>query len=212
MAWRSVMRRTPTRSLTVVGDLAQTGSAGGTDSWVDALEPYAPGKVHVEHLRVNYRTPSSIMDVASDVLAVAAPGQEPPESVREGDDPPRAVALTGPWSREVPALVAEERAAVGTGRLAVITADAVLDDVTAALPVAARPGPGRDALAEEVVVLTATEAKGLEFDAVVVVEPAALLVQPRGANDLYVALTRATRRLAVAHTGPLPEVLSRLAT
>ena len=210
MAWRSVMRRIPTRSLTVVGDLAQASGAGGATSWIDVLEPYARDKVHVEHLCVNYRTPAPIMAVATDVLAVAAPGQEPPESVREKGDPPRAVAMTGPWAQELPTLVDKEHAAVGAGRLAVITADSVLDEVTAALPVAARARAGRDALVEKIVVLTATESKGLEFDAVVVVEPAALLEQPRGANDLYVALTRATRRLAVAHTGPLPEVLSRL--
>ncbi|WP_372339720.1 helicase, partial [Nocardiopsis sp. CC223A] len=79
MAWRTVMRRVPTRSLTVVGDLAQTGSAAGAASWTDALEPYAPGKVHVERLRVNYRTPAPIMAAAADVLRAAAPGEEPPE-------------------------------------------------------------------------------------------------------------------------------------
>uniref|UniRef100_UPI00278C6C0A ATP-binding domain-containing protein n=1 Tax=Nocardiopsis sp. CC223A TaxID=3044051 RepID=UPI00278C6C0A len=76
-----------------------------------------------------------------------------------------------------------------------------------ALPGAA----GARGLEHDVVALTATESKGLEFDAVVVVDPDALLAAPRGANDLYVALTRATRRLTVAHTGPLPPVLSRLA-
>ncbi|WDZ93116.1 ATP-binding domain-containing protein [Nocardiopsis sp. HUAS JQ3] len=214
MAWRTVMRRVPTRSLTVVGDVAQTGSASGARSWTEALEPYAPGKVHVERLRVNYRTPEPIMAVAADVLRVAAPGEEVPESVREEGDPPRAVRLAS--LAELPALVAEEAAAVGDGRVAVVTADRHADAVAAALPGAARPGaavPGRvgDPLEEAVVVLTATESKGLEFDAVVVVEPGAVLAQPRGGNDLYVAVTRATRRLAVAHTGELPPVLGRLA-
>ncbi|MCP3011759.1 AAA family ATPase [Nocardiopsis dassonvillei] len=214
MAWRTVMRRVPTRSLTVVGDVAQTGSAAGTRSWLEALEPYAPGKVHVERLRVNYRTPEPIMAVAADVLRVAAPGEEVPESVREEGDPPRAVRLAS--LAELPALVAEEAAAIGEGRVAVVTADRHADAVAAALPGAARPGaaaPGRvrDPLEEAVVVLTATESKGLEFDAVVVVEPGAVLAQPRGGNDLYVAVTRATRRLAVAHTGDLPRVLGRLA-
>jgi DNA helicase IV len=214
MAWRTVMRRVPTRSLTVVGDVAQTGSAAGARSWLEALEPYAPGKVHVERLRVNYRTPEPIMAVAADVLRVAAPGEEVPESVREEGDPPRAVRLAS--LAELPALVAEEAAAIGEGRVAVVTADRHADAVAAALPGAARPGaaaPGRvrDPLEEAVVVLTATESKGLEFDAVVVVEPGAVLAQPRGGNDLYVAVTRATRRLVVAHTGDLPRVLGRLA-
>ncbi|MFL1379639.1 HelD family protein [Nocardiopsis protaetiae] len=205
MAWRTVMRRVPTRSLTVVGDLAQTGSAAGASSWTDALEPYAPGKVHVERLRVNYRTPAPIMAVAADVLRAAAPGEEPPESVREDGAPPRAVSLPADLAG-LAALVADERAEIGEGRVAVITADDRIAAVRAALPGAA----GARELEQEVVALTATESKGLEFDAVVVVEPDALLAAPRGANDLYVALTRATRRLTVAHTGPLPAVLSRL--
>ncbi len=70
---------------------------------------------------------------------------------------------------------------------------------------------GPEALDADVAVLTVTEAKGLEFDAVVVVEPARILAEsPRGASDLYVALTRATQRLCVVHTGPLPEVLASL--
>ena len=205
MAWRMVMRRVPTRSLTVVGDLAQTGSAAGADSWTGALEPYAPGKVHVERLRVNYRTPAPIMDAAADVLRIAAPGEEPPESVREDGAPPRAVRLPADLFG-LSALVAAERARVGAGKVAVITADGRSDAVRAALPGAA----GVQDLERGVVVLTAAESKGLEFDAVVVVDPGALLAEPRGANGLYVALTRATRRLTVVHTGPLPAVLSRL--
>ncbi|NYH54646.1 DNA helicase IV [Nocardiopsis arvandica] len=214
MAWRTVMRRVPTRSLTVVGDVAQTSSAAGARSWTAALEPYARDKVHVERLRVNYRTPAPIMAVAADVLREAAPDEEVPESVREEGDPPCAVRLAS-LEEGLPGLVDGEIRRIGSGRVAVVTADRCLDAVAAALPAAARPGPGgsgsgRDALEEAVVVLTATEAKGLEFDSVVVVEPDALLAQPRGANDLYVAVTRATRRLTVAHTGELPDVLGRL--
>ncbi|MFY7068444.1 HelD family protein [Nocardiopsis changdeensis] len=207
MAWRTVMRRVPTRSLTVVGDLAQTGSAAGAASWTGVLEPYAPGKVHVERLRVNYRTPAPIMAVAADVLRAAAPDEEPLESVREDGAPPRAVPLPAGLAG-LAGLVAAERAEIGEGKVAVITADARIGAVRAALPGAA----GARDLEHDVVALTATESKGLEFDAVVVVDPDALLAAPRGANDLYVALTRATRRLAVAHTGPLPPVLSRLAS
>ncbi|SHJ16600.1 DNA helicase IV [Nocardiopsis flavescens] len=205
MAWRTVMRRVPTRSLTVVGDLAQTGSAAGASSWTGALEPYAPGKVHVERLRVNYRTPAPIMAVAADVLRVAAPEEEPPESVREDGAPPRAVALPGGLA-DLPALVEAERARAGGGKVAVIASEGRIGAVRAVLPDAAGAGD----LGQGVVALTATEAKGLEFDSVVVVDPDALLAAPRGANDLYVALTRATRGLTVAHAAPLPAVLSRL--
>ncbi|MFE9243874.1 HelD family protein [Nocardiopsis sp. NPDC006938] len=209
MAWRTVMRRVPTRSLTVVGDIAQTGSAAGARSWEEALEPYAPGKLHVERLTVNYRTPAPIMAVAADVLREAAPDQEVPESVREDGDAPRAVRISGPG--DLPALVAEERRVIGSGRIAVVTSDASLTEVARCLPGATRADAGaRDTPGDAVVVLTATESKGLEFDAVVVVRPEELLAGPRGANDLYVAVTRATRRLTVAHEAALPDPLGRL--
>ncbi|WP_327581973.1 ATP-binding domain-containing protein [Nonomuraea sp. NBC_00507] len=201
MAWRMVMRRVPARSLTVVGDLAQTGSAAGARSWAEVLDPYLEGRWRVEHLKVNYRTPSEIMEVAAQVLRAFDPGQEPPESVRSGGARPRAVRV--PVSG-LPALVKEELAAIGEGRVGVVTSDAVHEE-------AARlwPGGGLDAL---VAVLTVEQAKGLEFDAVVVVDPAGILAQsPMGGRDLYVAVTRATRRLTVAYEGELPGVLSRLA-
>src|SRR5829696_5069353 len=82
MAWRMLMRRSPSRSMTVVGDMAQTGATWGPGSWARALDPYAPGRWRVEELTVNYRTPAEIMAVAADVLAGMGGGQ-PPRSVRE---------------------------------------------------------------------------------------------------------------------------------
>ncbi|MEU8319236.1 ATP-binding domain-containing protein [Nonomuraea sp. NPDC048881] len=205
MAWRTVVRRVPARSLTVVGDLAQTGSAAGARSWAQVLDPYLEGRWREERLLVNYRTPVEIMRVAADVLAAVAPGQEPPESVRDGGDEPRAVRAA---VAELPALVAAERAELGArgegGRLGVITPDGLHARVAALFP-------GSADLDAPVVVLTVTQAKGLEFDGVVVVDPAGILEQsPMGGHDLYVAVTRATRRLTVAHEGELPSMLSRL--
>ncbi|MBB2915302.1 DNA helicase IV [Streptosporangium becharense] len=208
MAWRTVMRRIPARSLTVVGDIAQTGSAAGARSWEEMLDPYVKGRWRQEHLLVSYRTPVEIMRVAADVLRAVAPDQEPPESVRDGGSPPRAVRLDpdapgGPAALE--ALVADELAEIGEGRLAVIVPDARHAWISALFP---REG---DVLDVPVAVLTVTAAKGLEFDAVVVVEPEEILTQtPMGGNDLYVAITRATRRLTVTHRGDLPPMLSRL--
>jgi DNA helicase IV len=215
MAWRMVMRRSPTRSMTVVGDVAQTGAPWGPASWAEALDPHAAGRWRVEQLTVNYRTPAEIMAVAADVLASMGSGLEPPRSAREGD--------TAPWHLEVapselearlPALVAAEAAAVGDGRLAVIVAPGRAEALARAIGTAvtaatARQGPS--VLDARVAVLTVAEAKGLEFDAVVVVDPAAILAGgPHGPNDLYVALTRTTARLGVVHPGDLPQVLSRL--
>ncbi|SDI34306.1 HelD family protein [Nonomuraea jiangxiensis] len=201
MAWRMIMRRVPARSLTVVGDLAQTGSAAGARSWGEVLDPYLEGRWREERLLVNYRTPVEIMRVAADVLRTFAPGQEPPESVRDGEAEPRAVRLP---VAGLPALVAGELAEIGEGRMGVVTPDARHAEVAALFPDGDLDAP--------VVVLTVRQAKGLEFDAVVVVDPAGIMAQsPMGGQDLYVAVTRATRRLTVAYEAELPEPLARLA-
>jgi DNA helicase IV len=195
------MRRVPAKSLTVVGDLAQTGSAAGARSWGEVLDPYLEGRWRVERLEVNYRTPVEIMRVAADVLRSFAPDEEPPESVREGESEPRALRLP---VEALPGVVDEELAAIGEGRLGVLTPDARHARVSALFP-----GSGLEA---PVAVLTVGQAKGLEFDAVVVVDPAGILEQsPMGGQDMYVAVTRATRRLTVVYEDKLPSVLSRLA-
>ncbi|MEU7001907.1 ATP-binding domain-containing protein [Nonomuraea sp. NPDC046570] len=198
MAWRTVMRRVPARSLTVVGDIAQTGSAAGAASWGEVLDRYVRGRWREERLLVNYRTPVEIMAVAADVLRAVDPGQVPPESVREGGAPPVSVRA---GVAELPGLVAGELAEIGEGRLGVITSDVAYGEVAGLFP-------GGDDLDAEVAVLTVTQSKGLEFDAVVVVDPAGILGQ--SAKDLYVAVTRATRRLLVVHEGELPALLRNL--
>ena len=205
MAWRVLMRRCPSRSMTVVGDVAQTGDAAGARSWADVLGPWVADRWRLEQLTVNYRTPAEIAAVADDVLAALDAGIEPPTSVRATGEAPRSVPVRE-LADELPAVVAEEAAAVGDGRVAVLAPGALVDGLRALL------GTGTD-LEEPIVVLTVAEAKGLEFDAVVLVEPRQILdASPRGMNNLYVALTRATQRLAVVHSGALPRVLSRLGT
>jgi DNA helicase IV len=215
MAWRMLMRRSPSRSMTVVGDIAQTGATWGPGSWARALDPYAPGRWRVEQLTVNYRTPAEIMAVAADVLASMGGDLEPPRSVRDvGARPWRLRIQPENLAAELPGVVAAEAAAVGAGKLALLVpagrAEELAAIVGAAVPAAtARQGPS--VLDAPVAVLTVPEAKGLEFDAVVVLDPAAILAaSPRGASDLYVALTRATARLGVIHPGDLPPVLARL--
>ncbi|MQY07931.1 HelD family protein [Actinomadura macrotermitis] len=207
MAWRAVMRRIPTRSLTVVGDIAQTGSPAGARSWGQMLDRYVPGRWREQRLLVNYRTPAAIMKVAADVLAAVAPDQTPPEPVRDDGPPPRALRLP---AGELPSLVEAELAEIGDGRLAVVSSGAWHPAVLAALP-DAEAGATPEALDSPVVVLTTGEAKGLEFDSVIVADPAGIIAEsPRGGQDLYVAVTRATRRLTVVHDGDLPDCLSLL--
>ncbi|WP_224388487.1 ATP-binding domain-containing protein [Pseudonocardia sp. ICBG1293] len=217
MAWRMVMRRAPARSMTLVGDIAQTGDRGGAGSWDEVLSPFVARRWRLEQLTVNYRTPSEIADVADDVLAEIDPSLRPPSSVRSTGVPPWAQALPGGTDddRVLVERVRAERDAVGDGRTVVLAPLARLDRVRAALDAAGltTPGPaeGESELDAPVVVLPVAASKGLEFDAVVVVEPQEMLDEsPRGLNDLYVAITRATQRLGVLHSGELPPVLKRI--
>ncbi|MBX6385311.1 MAG: AAA family ATPase [Microbispora sp.] len=210
MAWRMVMRRIPSRSMTIVGDIAQTGSAAGAASWARVLDPYVAGRWREEQLSVNYRTPTELMDVAARVLDLVGPGLKAPESVRQTGERPWALRVAS-LAEAGPVIAAE---VVEGGRLAVIAPAGLTGEIgaiaRAAVPGAAT-GPGPAALDAPVAVLTVTEAKGLEFDTVIVVEPGRILSEsPRGPSDLYVALTRATSRLGVIHTGDLPEVLAGL--
>jgi DNA helicase IV len=198
MAWRLLMRRCPTRSMTLVGDPAQTAEEAGVGSWEDILAPYVEDRWEHTRLGVNYRTPAEIMEVAAAVVRAENPAFEPPSSVRS----------TGvrPWARATDDLPGAVRKAVADltpdeGRLAVIAPRelhralaARLDGVTAG----AEPD-----LTRTVVLLDPRQAKGLEFDSVLVIEPARY-----GTSDLYVALTRATQRLGIVHTGELPAALA----
>ncbi|HEX6470031.1 MAG TPA: ATP-binding domain-containing protein [Streptosporangiaceae bacterium] len=216
MAWRALMRRCPTRWMTIAGDLAQTGDVAGTSSWRRVLEPYAGDRWRLAELTVNYRTPAEIMAVAARLLDELEPGLRPPRSVRDtGVRPWRVAAQAARLPERLAAVVVDELGRLRDGRLAVIVPAARLDDlgraVVAAVP-DATVGERAD-LEGAVVVLGVRQAKGLEFDSVVVVEPARILAEsPRGRNDLYVALTRATRRLGVVHAEPLPAALAGLAS
>jgi DNA helicase IV len=222
MAWRLIMRRCPSRSMTLVGDIAQTGDLAGASSWGEVLSPYVANRWRLEQLTVNYRTPAEIADVADEVLAVIEPGLTPPSSVRSTGVPPRAVRLHAAADLDdvLAKVLAEEAGAVGEGRTAVLAPTARVSALRERL-LGAPPEPGPDTpdgpadpdvdLTSPVVVLPISSAKGLEFDAVVLVEPAEVLAEsPRGANDLYVAITRSTQRLAVVHAAPLPAMLHRL--
>ncbi|HEY4465265.1 MAG TPA: 3'-5' exonuclease [Streptosporangiaceae bacterium] len=211
MAWRMVMRRIPSKSLTVVGDVAQTGSAAGATSWGEMLDRYAEGRWREERLTVNYRTPAEIMAVAAGVLATVAPDEQAPESVREEGAGPRVIRADGEFAGEVARVAEEELAeltAAGEGRLAIIAPATRIAALAAAVP-GAVPGDQAEALDSPVALLTVAQAKGLEFDRVVLADPAGIIAQsPKGGHDLYVAITRATHRLAVVYEGELPEVLA----
>ncbi|MFK0295181.1 HelD family protein [Streptomyces sp. NPDC090442] len=203
MLWRLLMRRCPTRSMTLVGDPAQTSEPGGCGSWETILAPYLEDRWEHVRLGVNYRTPTEIMTAAAEVPRATDPSFVPPTSIRSTGVPPWA-HRTDDLPAAVAEAVARETRRDGRGRLAVIAPPERRAELAAALPTASA-GPVPD-LTSPVVLLDPRQAKGLEFDTVLVAEPAEF-----GTSDLYVALTRATQRLGVLHTGTLPEGLATLA-
>ncbi|TFV47784.1 ATP-binding domain-containing protein [Blastococcus sp. TF02A_35] len=210
MAWRVLLRRIPTRSMTLVGDVAQTATLAGASSWKEVLEPHLGSSWRLEELTVNYRTPAEIMAVAAEVLAAGGAATSAAESVRS----------TGelPWSHQVPeedlvGAVAEAAAELDAeeGTLAVIVPFSRLDAVTAAVRDRVASASADGDLTSGAVVLTPEGSKGLEFDSVLVADPVGIIDEGvRGHNDLYVALTRATQRLGVVHAGELPPELKGL--
>jgi DNA helicase IV len=215
MLWRALARRVPSRSMTVVGDLAQTGSAAGAASWAEALDPLAPGRWRVAELTVNYRTPAKIMEPAAQMLRAAGVTVRAPQAAREGDWEPIALRMPDgdPGALAdlvVQALLADDEALSG-GQLAVILPRIAHPELAERVRKILSDQDGYGSLGERVSVLTVAEAKGLEFDAVTVVDPGVILREsPRGASDLYVALTRPTQRLTVLHRDDLPEGLTTL--
>ncbi len=212
MQLRVLDRRSLNGSMTIVGDIAQsTGSWPHTD-WPSVLQhlPERRPPRHAE-LTIGYRVPGPIMDLAAKVLPLAAPGLEPPTSIRHTGDEPVIVGVDDDvldW--QLAETVREELKNIGAGNIAVITPDAMADRADAALTAAGVEygRATRQGLDRQVTVVPVSLAKGLELDSVIVVEPGRILTDAaRGAQSLYVALTRSTKRLTLLHAGPLPDVL-----
>lgn len=228
MQLRMLGRRSLSGSMTLVGDIAQATGPFAPRRWSDQLEhlPTRRGVTEVQ-LSVNYRTPAEIMDLAGRVLAEAAPWLTVPESVRTGDGEPRRVrAVPGSGveaaaAGEVAALVrprtSDDRgegaeAEDEPGTVVVIAPRSLVPSTSEALALAGIPhdvASARSDLGAGVTVLAVEVVKGLEFDSVVVVEPARLVREAaQGLRSLFVALTRATQRLVLVHDEELPAVLT----
>ncbi|MET0789007.1 MAG: AAA family ATPase [Cellulomonas sp.] len=210
MAWRSLLRRVPTRSLTIVGDVAQTTATAGAHSWAAQLDPVLRTSWRLNELTVNYRTPAEVADTARRVAVAAGLPVSPLTSARDVDDSlvvERRSDVVAAVTERTEKLVADVTDSSGAGRIAVIAVEARLEAIADALRAAGQApalGTGSSAadLDAPLVVLSPREAKGLEFDIVVLVEPAEVL--EASAGDLYVAMTRPTRALHVLHDRPLP--------
>lgn len=207
MQWRMLARRCPSGSCTLVGDFGQASRPGAASGWDDVLSHLVtydrPRRVD---LTVNYRTPAEIMDLANRLLAVAAPEIPPTRSVRATGEQPRFRRVDDVVEA---AATAAREFSTRRGTTAVIAPEEVQDAIVAALSDVGAVSNGPDALDARIGVFDALDAKGLEFDHVVVVEPAQLVPADRaGLRTLYVTLTRATQTLEVVHSQPLPEALT----
>jgi DNA helicase IV len=209
MQWRMLARRCPSGSMTLVGDPGQASRPGALASWSDALA-HLPrhNNARFVTLTINYRTPSEVMDVAARLLAVAAPMVEPSRSVRSTGEQPRFVMTSS--DRLIEETADHVRAALErTGTLAVIAPASMHAAIIEQLADVGASTDASEALDAVVAVLEPAEAKGLEFDHVVVMEPAELVTADRaGLRLLYVTITRTTKTLTVVHAQPLPEGLA----
>jgi DNA helicase IV len=211
MALRMVARRSMDgRSFTVLGDLAQATAPGAPGDWRQSLSALGnPAGAEIEELTVGYRVPGEIMDVANRVLAFAAPHLRPTESARStGRDPTFVSASSAELADAAVGVAAELLSSYGS--VALVTPPDLVDDLRACLAAHEIPlVPYEHAsLPGHVALILPEMAKGLEFDAVVVVEPTAILAIPGGAGLLYISLTRAVQELAVVYSGDLPAILA----
>jgi hypothetical protein len=221
MEVRAIGRRCATGAATVLGDIAQGTTPWAATSWPTLLSHLGKPDASVRELDVGYRVPRQILDFASRLLPLIAPGLSPAQSLRAD---PNALAVVPVAAGELGAQVAAGAAAAlgRPGSVAVICADAHVQDTAGALRAAGlgfsvlgTPGePGPDGQPDpggegRLTLVPVTLAKGLEFDHVILVEPARIATgEAYGLRRLYVALTRAVSRLTVFHAEPLPAELS----
>lgn len=226
MQLRLLFRRVPSKSATLVGDLAQASATDSSRTWESVLAQHIGDRFGLEELTVSYRTPRSIMGPANALLAARFPALTLPEAVRDGEEAPQRRHYDSVQSlvEDLPDIVREEAGAVDGGRVVVIVPEGLMELVehTMAADAVEEQAPGvlrfedvgfgPTAIDHRVAVLTPYDAKGLEFDSVVVAEPA--LIAPAQADSadarstdagigaLYVALTRSTSRLTILAANP----------
>jgi DNA helicase IV len=208
MQLRMLARRS-TGPMTLLGDIAQAAgpvSYTGRQELVRELAPDAP--FLVEELRLAYRVPRDVLELALPLLPLIAPEVAAPIAYREGDEPPRFVQAA-PEHLVATAVREAGREALREGRTALVAPAGLVAGLEPLLP---RPDTAFDELAAPIQLLTPRQAKGLEFDRVVLVEPARIVADGdlvEGLRALYVALTRATKTLVVVHAEPLPAELRK---
>ncbi|SEF12114.1 DNA helicase IV [Arthrobacter alpinus] len=184
MQWRMLMRRCPQRSMTIVGDLAQAGPTTTIRTWGQALEPFVDERFAHHTLTVNYRTTAEILQATKPLLARIAPEQRLSRSIRRGEQP---ALIT----------VAEEDTASVLNELITHTQATHPGELIGVIATAQRSATLDAEISEtEATIIAAPDARGLEFDTVIIIDPDGIQsANEAGLRDLYVAQTRATKRL-----------------
>ncbi len=209
MQFRMIARRAPSGSITVLGDLAQATGPWTYDDW-DEIRSHLPetSPAHHDELTLGYRAPGRVLDFASRLLPVAAPGVRPTSSIRRGRTEP-AVRHVEPGELATTAMIEAHSLAQEHALVAVVVPEQLEPELTRLARRDADVGLlERDAMTRPITIVPAPAAKGLEFDAVVVVEPSAIAGEDRrGLRLLYVAMTRPIQHLSVVHVRPIPAPL-----
>ncbi|MEU3460491.1 AAA family ATPase [Streptomyces sp. NPDC006733] len=191
MQWRMLVRRCPARAMTLVGDFAQAGPVATARDWTEALSPHVGARFNLHNLTISYRTTQEILAGARDLLTRIAPDQQPTRSLRSGERPRTVTTSPDGWVAAVGRELRAQSAAHPGELLGVLCADSRVGELTA------------QGIAQHARIVPASEARGLEFDGVVVLHPEEIITaRPGGERDLYVALTRATKRLCTITVEP----------
>lgn len=208
MQWRTVMRKCPSKSMTIVGDPAQRSAPGAASTWQEALAPHVEDRWRLTELTINYRTPQAIMESASQVLSAAGGEERAPKSVRPGRWPVEFCQLQE-MRDDLVRLVAREAELIEFGTIGIIASSVLTSTIERAIDLAGQVSEPISGGQVRVAVYTPAHVKGLEFDSVVIVEPEdALSSSANPLHDLYVAMTRPTQRLVIATDGRTSELLS----
>lgn len=228
MDWRMLIRRCPSRSFTIVGDVAQTSALGGTRSWRRMMDPlFGPHNWSLNELTINYRNPKEVSQLACDFASAEGLYISTVNAVRGVADSVRRLTLTDESlladavAHQAIDLVRAHVGANGTGRVAIIAPDALLASLRARVYAELRQTlapkeferlSSQSSWDEQVTICSTRTVKGLEYDAVMVVQPGRIEEDAPSrivaASDLYVAMTRPTQRLLIVRTNDDEKLLT----
>ncbi len=220
MDWRMLIRRCPSRSFTIVGDVAQTSALGGTRSWNKMMDPlFGPRNWQLDELTINYRNPKEVSQLACDFATAEGLYISTVNAVRGVEDSVKRLTLADESllidaiAQQSVELTRTYVSSDGTGRVAIIAPDDMIRPLRRRIYDELRENlnpkefdrlESQSSWDEQVTICSTQTVKGLEYDAVMVVQPGRIETDAPSravaASDLYVAMTRPTQRLLIVRT------------